>query len=238
MGYADDRIRELCKQALADGWTRFKLKVGRNAEENEHRCRLVREEIGWDNALMVDANQAWDVGEAIEHMGRLQPYKLLWIEEPTSPDDILGHATIRRAVKPIGVATGEHCPNRVMFKQLLQAEAIDFLQMDNCRLGGLSEVLAVLLLAEKFGVPVCPHAGGVGLCEYGQHVSLIDYIVVSGSLENRALEYAEHLHEHFVDPIVVRRGRYMPPTAPGFSITMHPQSLDDHAFPNGSVWRT
>jgi L-fuconate dehydratase len=187
---------------------------------------------------MVDANQACDVGEAIEHMARLQPYKLLWIEEPTSPDDILGYATIRRAVKPIGVATGEHCPNRVMFKQLLQAEAIDFLQMDTCRLGGLNEVLAVLLMAAKFGVPVCPHAGGVGLCEYGQHVSLIDYIVVSGSLENRALEYTEHLHEHFVDPVTVRRGRYMPPTKPGFSVQMHAQSLDDHEFPSGRVWRT
>jgi L-fuconate dehydratase len=236
MGYADDRIREQCRQALADGWTRFKLKVGRDAAQNEHRCALVREEIGWDCALMVDANQAWDVGEAIEHMARLQPYKLLWIEEPTSPDDILGHATIRRAVKPIGVATGEHCPNRVMFKQLLQAEAIDFLQMDTCRLGGLNEVLAVLLLAAKFDVPVCPHAGGVGLCEYGQHVSLIDYVVVSASLDRRALEYAEHLHEHFVDPIVVRGGRYMPPEAPGFSIQMHKQSLDDHEYPGGKVW--
>jgi L-fuconate dehydratase len=228
----------LCKEAIALGWTAFKMKVGRNLEDNLRRAAIMREEIGPQRKLMMDANQCWDVDESITQMKALARFDPWWIEEPTSPDDILGHATIRRAVKPIGVATGEHCPNRVMFKQLLQAEAIDFLQMDNCRLGGLSEVLAVLLLAEKFGVPVCPHAGGVGLCEYGQHVSLIDYIVVSGSLENRALEYAEHLHEHFVDPIVVRRGRYMPPTAPGFSITMHPQSLDDHAFPNGSVWRT
>jgi L-fuconate dehydratase len=236
LGYADEKVRALCRESLAAGWTRFKMKVGRNSADNLRRAALMREEIGEDALLMVDANQAWDVGEAIEYVNALQPYRPLWIEEPTSPDDVLGHAAIRRAVKPIGVATGEHAHNRVMFKQLLQAGAIDFLQMDNCRLGGLNEVLAVLLLAAKFGVPVCPHAGGIGLCEYGQHVSLIDYIVVSASLENRMLEFADHLHEHFVDPIVVRNGRYLPPTTPGFSIEMLPESLAAMAWPGGSEW--
>ena len=173
---------------------------------------------------------------AIDHVKAIAEYNPLWIEEPTSPDDVLGHATIRRAVAPVGVATGEHAANRVIFKQLLQAGAIDFCQFDNCRLGGLNEVLAVLLMAAKFGVPVCPHAGGIGLCEYAQHVSLIDYIVVSGSLERRAIEFADHLHEHFVDPVVVHAGRYIPPTAPGFSIEMRPESLAALEFPGGSEW--
>lgn len=237
MGYADAKVRALCQEALRAGWTRFKIKVGRNVHENVHRCALVREEIGRECLLMLDANQAWDVGEAIEHMRQLAPFRPLWIEEPTSPDDILGHAAIRKAIRPIGVATGEHCPNRVVFKQLMQAQAIDFCQFDNCRLGGLNEALAVLLLAAKFGIPVCPHAGGLGLCEYGQHVSLIDYICVSGNLTNRALEFADHLHEHFVDPVVVRNGRYLPPTAPGFSIEMRPASLAEFEFPGGAAWK-
>jgi len=236
MGYSDDRVRALCREARRAGWTRFKIKVGRDADENVRRSTLVRDEIGADAWLMMDANQAWDVGEAIEHMRPLARFRPLWIEEPTSPDDILGHAAIRRAIHPIGVATGEHCPNRVMFKQLMQAQAIDFCQFDNCRLGGLNEALAVLLLAAKFGVPVCPHAGGLGLCEYGQHVSLIDCICVSGSLENRAIEFADHLHEHFVNPVAVRGGRYLPPTVPGFSIEMHPASLDGFEFPAGAAW--
>jgi len=236
MGYPDDKVRALCREALRDGWTRFKIKVGRDREENIRRCALVRAEIGPQSWLMVDANQAWDVGEAIEHMRPLVPFHPLWIEEPTSPDDILGHAAIRRAIRPIGVATGEHCPNRVLFKQLMQAQAIDFCQFDNCRLGGLNEALAVLLLAAKFGIPVCPHAGGLGLCEYGQHVSLIDYICVSGSLQNRAVEFADHLHEHFLDPVRVRNGRYLPPTVPGFSIEMHPASLAEFEFPGGAAW--
>jgi L-fuconate dehydratase len=239
MGYPDDQVRALCREALAAGWTRFKIKVGRDAAENVRRCALVREIIGPDCWLMADANQAWDVGEAIEHVRAMAPYNLLWIEEPTSPDDVLGHAAIRRAVQPlgIGVATGEHAANRVIFKQLLQAQAIDFCQFDNCRLGGLNEALAVLLLAAKFGVPVCPHAGGIGLCEYGQHVALIDYICVSGSIDRRALEFADHLHEHFVDPVVVKGGRYLPPTVPGFSAQMHARSLDELEYPGGSAWR-
>lgn len=237
MGYPDDKVRRLCREALADGWRAFKIKVGRDSDANVHRAALVREEIGPDNIMMMDANQAWDVGEAIEFMRPLAKFNPLWIEEPTSPDDILGHATIRRAIRPVGVATGEHAANRVMFKQLMQAQAIDFCQFDNCRLGGLNEVLAVLLLAAKFEVPVCPHAGGIGLCEYAQHTSLIDYICVSGKLENRMTEFADHLHEHFKNPVVVRNGRYMPPTAPGFSIEMKPASLDAFEFPGGAEWR-
>jgi L-fuconate dehydratase len=237
MGYPDDLVRKLCREALAAGWTSFKIKVGRDSDENVRRAAVVREEIGPDSLLMMDANQAWDVGEAIELMRPLAKFNPLWIEEPTSPDDVLGHAAIRRAIRPIGVATGEHGANRVIFKQLLQAGAIDFCQFDNCRLGGLSEALAVLLLAAKFGVPVCPHAGGLGLCEYAQHVSLIDYICVTGNLDRRMTEFADHLHEHFLNPIVVRNGRYMVPTAPGFSIEMKPASLDAYEFPTGAKWR-
>jgi len=236
MGYPDDKVRALCRESLAAGWTRFKIKVGRNSEENVRRCALVRKEIGNDCALMVDANQAWDVNEAIEFMRPLKRFDLLWIEEPTSPDDILGHARIRKAVAPMGVATGEHCHNRVMFKQMMQAGALDFVQLDNCRLGGLNEVLTVLLLAAKFGLPVCPHAGGLGLCEYGQHTSLIDYIYIGASLENRMIEFADHLHEHFLDPVTLRSGRYIPPESPGFSIEMHPASLSEFSFPSGPTW--
>jgi L-fuconate dehydratase len=237
MGYSDDRVRALCREALDAGWTRFKIKVGRNRDENIHRCEVVREVIGREAVLMLDANQTWDVGEAIELMQPLKQFSPLWIEEPTSPDDILGHAAIRRGVAPVGVATGEHCQNRVIFKQLMQADAIDFCQVDACRLGGLNEVLAVLLLAAKFGVPVCPHAGGIGLCEYVQHISLIDYICIGASLENRAIEFADHLHEHFVHPVVMREGHYMPPTAPGYSVEMYPASLDRFEYPNGVEWR-
>jgi L-fuconate dehydratase len=186
---------------------------------------------------MMDANQCWDVGEAVGQMRRLARFDPWWIEEPTSPDDVLGHAAIARAIAPIRVATGEMCQNRVVFKQLLQANAIGFLQVDSCRMGGVNEVLAVLLLAEKFGVPVCPHAGGVGLCEYVQHLAIYDYVAVSGSLENRLCEYVDHLHEHFVDPCIVRNARYAAPTRPGYSITMRPESIDAHEFPTGKVWR-
>ena len=237
MGYSDDRVRALCREALAQGWNRFKIKVGRNTEENVHRCAVMREVIGPGSVLMLDANQTWDVGEAIEYMQPLKQFNPLWIEEPTSPDDILGHAAIRRAVKPIGVATGEHCQNRVIFKQLMQAEAIDFCQVDACRLGGLNEVLAVLLMAAKFGIPVCPHAGGLGLCEYVQHISLIDYLCISASLEHRAIEFADHLHEHFVNPVVMRDGRYVPPTAPGYSVEMLPSALDRFEYPRGAEWK-
>ena len=232
LGYSDDKIRALCREGLAQGWDRFKIKVGRDLQDDRRRCAIIREEIGSTRALMTDANQVWDVSQAIDWMRELAPYRPLWIEEPTSPDDVLGHKAIRTALKPhgIGVATGEMCQNRVLFKQFLQADAIDFVQIDSTRLGGVNEVLAVLLLAAKFGKPVCPHAGGVGLCEHVQHLALIDYVCVSGSLENRVLEYVDHLHEHFLDPVVMRGGRYQVPVAPGYSIEMKPASLDRYEY--------
>jgi L-fuconate dehydratase len=238
LGYPDDKVRRLCREGVAAGWRHFKIKVGADMAADVRRVGIVREEIGDDRVLMVDANQAWDVDQAIEWMRALAPARPLWIEEPTSPDDILGHARISRALEPLGirVATGEHAHNRVMFKQFLQADAIGFCQIDSCRLGGVNEVLAVLLMAAKFGVPVCPHAGGVGLCEYVQHLAIFDYIAVSGSLEERVVEYVDHLHEHFVTPAIVRDGRYLAPTAPGYSITMRPESLRRFAFPDGEAW--
>ncbi|MGM1051980.1 MAG: L-fuconate dehydratase [Pseudomonadota bacterium] len=237
LGYDDNKVRRLAREALAEGWTHFKQKIGGNIEEDARRAALLREEIGWHNVLMMDANQVWEVDETVAKMRRLAEFDPLWIEEPTSPDDILGHAEIRRRVAPIGVATGEHCHNKVMFKQFLQAEALDYCQLDAARLGGLNEVILVTLMAAKFGVPICPHGGGVGLCEYTQHISLFDYIVVSGSLEGRVLEYVDHLHEHFLDPVVIDRGRYRVPEAPGYSITMHAESLARHRFPDGAAWQ-
>jgi len=238
LGYTDEKVRQLCADGVRDGWRHFKLKVGADLQSDIRRTSIVREVIGDDRFLMIDANQAWDVEQAIEWVRALAPSRPWWIEEPTSPDDILGHARIARALEPLGirVATGEHCQNRVMFKQFLQADAIGFCQLDSCRLGGVNEVLAVLLLAAKFGVPVCPHAGGVGLCEYVQHIAIFDYIAVSGSLEDRVVEYVDHLHEHFVAPAIVRRGRYVAPTAPGYSITMHAASVREYTFPDGPAW--
>jgi L-fuconate dehydratase len=236
LGYSDERIRRLCREGIAAGWTHFKLKVGADLQDDIRRLAIVREEIGPNNKLMIDANQRWDVGEAIRWVRALARFDPWWIEEPTSPDDILGHAAIARAIAPIGVATGEACQNRVIFKQLLQANAIRFCQIDSCRLGSVNEILAILLMAAKFNVPVCPHAGGVGLCEIVQHLAFIDYICISGSLENRILEYVDHLHEHFLDPVRIHEGRYATPTRPGYSIQMRPDSLDAHEFPRGRVW--
>jgi len=236
LGYSDDKIRRLCREGVAGGWTHFKIKVGGDLKDDIRRLAVVREEIGPNRKLMVDANQKWDVGEAIRWINELRRFDLWWIEEPTSPDDVLGHAAIAKAVAPIGVATGEACQNRVIFKQLLQSEAIRFCQIDSCRIGGVNELLSVMLMAAKFGVPVCPHAGGVGLCELAQHLSLIDYICISASLENRILEYVDHLHEHFLDPVVIKRGRYMPPSKGGYSIQMRPESLDAYEFPKGRIW--
>ncbi len=235
LGYSEETVRERCREALADGWTSFKTKVGIDVASDIRRCEVIREEIG-DLPLMADANQVWDVDEAIEWMRHLAPFDLRWIEEPTSPDDILGHAAIRRAVAPVGVATGEHAANRVIFKQLLAAEAIDYCQIDACRLGGVNEVLAVLLLAAVADVPVCPHAGGLGLCELVRHLSVIDFVCVSGSLDDRTTEFADHLHEHFVDPAIVRGGRYVLPDRPGYSADLRPESLDALTYPTGSEW--
>ncbi|HET8655334.1 MAG TPA: L-fuconate dehydratase [Longimicrobiaceae bacterium] len=236
LGYPDEKIRRLCREGIAQGWEHFKIKVGADPRDDVRRAAIIREEIGPDRKLMMDANQRWDVPEAIAAMRELARFAPWWIEEPTSPDDVLGHAAIARAVAPIGVATGEQCQNRVIFKQLMQAGAIRFCQIDSCRLGGVNEVIAVLLLAAKFGVPVCPHAGGVGLCEYVQHLSIFDYICVSASLQDRIIEYVDHLHEHFVHPVVIRNGRYQAPTSPGYSITMRPESLREFAFPQGPAW--
>ena len=236
LGYSDDKMRRLCREAKAAGFDHMKIKVGSDLQDDMRRAAIIREEIGEDLRLMMDANQKWDVDEAIENMAELKKFNPYWIEEPTSPDDILGHAKIAKAVAPIKVATGEHCQNRVMFKQLMQAGAIEICQIDSCRVGGVNEILAILFMAAKFNIPVCPHAGGVGLCEYVQHLSMIDYIAVSGSLENRIIEYVDHLHEHFFDPVVIKNGAYMPPSMAGYSITMKPESLAEYSFPNGSYW--
>jgi L-fuconate dehydratase len=238
LGYPDEKLRSLVREAVEKGWTHFKMKVGGDIEVDVRRAALIRDEIGPDRTLMMDANQVWDVGQAIENMERLKVFDPWWIEEPTSPDDVLGHARIAEAVSPVGVATGEHCQNRVIFKQLLQADAISFCQIDACRLGGVNEVIAVLLMAAKFGVSICPHAGGVGLCEYVQHLSIFDYIAVGASLEERILEYVDHLHEHFIDPVEIQAGRYVPPQAPGYSSEMKPESLSEFEFPEGSAWTT
>ncbi|CAO3647920.1 unnamed protein product [Cunninghamella echinulata] len=236
LGYSDEKVRKLCKEAKEQGFTYFKQKVGSDKVSDVKRAKLIREEIGDDGVLMMDANQIWDVQEAIDWMQDLLPFKPLFIEEPTSPDDVLGHATIRKALYPhTKVATGEHIQNRIIFKQLFQAEAIDFCQIDSCRVAGVNEILAIILMAKKFNVPVVPHAGGVGLCEYVQHLSLIDYICVSATTDNRILEYVDHLHEHFLDPVVIKNGCYVTPLSPGYSIQMKQQSIDDYSFPNGRI---
>ncbi len=236
LGYSDEKLRRLCQEAVDAGYRHIKLKVGANLEEDIRRCGIAREVIGADAKLMIDANQVWDVNEAIDWVKALAQFDPLWIEEPTSPDDVLGHAAIRKAVAPIGVATGEHGMNRVLFKQMFQAEAIDFCQLDSARLAGPNEIIAVYLMAKKFGVPVCPHAGGVGLCELVQHLSIFDYVAVSGTLENRVTEFVDHLHEHFVDPCIVEKGAYRVPMAPGYSAQMHESSLAEFSFPGGSYW--
>ncbi len=240
LGYADDKIRRLCREAVAEGWTHLKVKVGRDQADDRRRLAIIREELGWERRLMVDANQVWDVPQAIAWMRDLAQFKPWWIEEPTSPDDVLGHAAVARELRPlgIGVATGEHGMNRVLFKQLLQAQAISFCQIDACRLGGVNENLAVMLLAAKFGVPVCPHAGGVGLCEFVQHLAMVDYVCISGSWEGRVCEFVDHLHEHFVDPCRIRAGRYRAPDRPGYSTEMKEGSRQRFAWPAGEGWRS
>ena len=237
LGYSEEKMRRLAREAVEAGWTHLKQKVGADIEQDMRRAQILREELGWDRKLMMDANQTWDVDQAVTNMRRLAEFDPWWIEEPTSPDDVLGHAAIRQHIHPIGIATGEHAHNRVMFKQFFQAAAMDFCQLDPARLGGLNEVLAVVLMAAKFGVPVCPHGGGVGLCQYSQNIVLFDYIAVSASLEKRVLEYVDHLHENFLEPIVIRRGRYMPPQQPGYSVTMKESSLEHFEYPNGPQWQ-
>ncbi|MGW2280007.1 enolase C-terminal domain-like protein [Streptomyces sp. NPDC001770] len=235
LGYDDDKLVRLAREAVADGFTQIKLKVGGDRDDDVRRLKLAREAVGPDVRIAVDANQRWDVAEAVEWMSALAPYDPHWIEEPTSPDDILAHAAIR-AGQPVKVATGEHGANRVVFKQLLQAGAVDFVQIDAARVAGVNENLAILLLAAKFQVPVCPHAGGVGLCELVQHLSMFDFVAVSGTWEDRVIEYVDHLHEHFTEPAVVTGGRYVTPRAPGFSARMLPASIAGHRYPEGPVW--
>ena len=237
LGYSEEKMRRLAREAVAEGWNHLKQKVGADIEQDVRRAQILREELGWERKLMMDANQIWDVDEAVENMRRLAEFDPWWIEEPTSPDDILGHAAIRQRVAPIGVATGEHAHNRVMFKQFFQAGAMDFCQVDPARLGGLNEVLAVVLMAAKFGVPVCPHGGGVGLCQYSLNIVLFDYIAVSASLEKRVLEYVDHLHENFIEPLVVRRGHYLPSRLPGYGVTMKEESIHRFEYPNGPEWQ-
>lgn len=235
-GFSDEKIRRLCQEAVADGWTHFKLKVGGDPQDDLRRGRIVREVIGLDKFLMVDANQKWGVEEAIRRTNQLAELQPWWMEEPTNPDDILGHARIRRETS-VRIATGEHCHNAVMFKQLMQAGAIDVCQIDSCRVAGVNENLAIILMAAKFGIPVCPHAGGVGLCEYVQHLSIFDFLSGSCALENRVIEFVDHLHEHFRDPVKIRHGHYLVPQAPGYSIEIFPESLKKYRFPDGEIWR-
>lgn len=236
LGYPDDLIRSKTREALADGWNALKMKVGRDIEDDIRRTKVLREELGPDRMLLIDANQVWDVNEAIDWTLALHEANPWWIEEPTSPDDVLGHARIAQAVHPVRVATGEHCHNRIMFKQFMQAGGMDIAQIDGCRLGGVNEVIAVLLLAAKFNIPVCPHAGGIGLCQHVQHFSMFDYLRVSGRNDDRMIEYAGHLHEHFVTALEVRGGRYIAPTDAGFGLEMLPESVANFTFPTGAVW--
>ena len=237
LGYSDDKLARLARQAVSDGFRTIKLKVGSNIEDDIRRCGLAREAIGPDIAMAVDANQRWDVDPAIAWIRNLAPFNVAWVEEPTSPDDVLAHQAIRRAVAPIPISTGEHTQNRVVFKQLFQAQAVDLIQIDATRVGGVNENLAILLLAKKFGVRVFPHAGGVGLCELVQHLAMADFVVISGRMADRAIEYVDHLHEHFVDPVRIRAGHYLAPEVPGFSATMREESLREHLFPDGRVWQ-
>jgi len=236
LGYDDEKVEALVRQAVADGFHHVKMKVGQDLRDDSRRAALIRDVLGAGGSLMMDANQVWGVDEAIAAAGVLSQFDPWWIEEPTSPDDVLGHARIRRAIRPIRVAAGEVVQNRVIFKQLFQAEAIDVCQIDACRVGGVNEVLAVMLMAAKHGIPVCPHGGGVGLCEYVQHLAVFDYVAISGSLEGRIVEWVDHLHEHFVEPAVVEHGRYRVPTAPGYSVEMLPGSLEEYAYPDGPAW--
>ncbi len=236
LGYSEDSLPERAREAVADGFMHLKLKVGGDLTTDLRRAKIVRQAVGVEPRISLDANQAWGIDQAIEAIQTLAEVDPWWIEEPTSPDDVLGHRRIRDAVAPLRIATGEHIQNRVVFKQLLQLGAVDVCQVDCCRLGGVNEVLAVVLLAAKFGVPICPHAGGVGLCEYAQHVSMFDFVTVGASLDNRICEFVDHLHEHFVDPVRVVNGRYLAPTAPGYSIEIKPESLSEFAFPDGAGW--
>ncbi|HET6673566.1 MAG TPA: enolase C-terminal domain-like protein, partial [Agromyces sp.] len=226
LGYSDAKLERLCREAVADGYPQIKLKVGADLADDRRRFAIARAAVGPDFPIAIDANQRWDVGAAIEWVNALAEFDPAWVEEPTSPDDVLGHAAIARGIAPVRVATGEHVQNRIVFKQLLQAGGMDVMQIDATRVGGVNENIANLLLAAKFGVPVCPHAGGVGLCEAVQHLSMFDFVAVSGTMDGRMIEYVDHLHEHFVTPVVIEQGRYLAPTTPGAGTEMLTSSID------------
>ena len=237
LGYDDEKLARLSAEAVAGGFSMIKLKVGGSVDDDRRRLEIARRTVGPDIDIAIDANQRWDVYDAIDWIGQLAEFGPYWIEEPTSPDDVAGHARIRAAVHPVLVATGEHAQNRVLVKQFLQARPLTSLQIDACRVGGVNENVANLLLAAKFGVPVCPHAGGVGLCELVQHLAMFDFVAVSGTWDGRRIEYVDHLHEHFVDPVQLREGRYLAPSRPGFSAEMKPESLEQFRYPEGPIWR-
>ncbi|HZC74179.1 MAG TPA: enolase C-terminal domain-like protein [Jatrophihabitans sp.] len=236
LGYSDAKVARLVNEAIADGFTHLKIKVGADADNDLRRVQMVRDLVGPEVLVSVDANQRWEVAEAIRNVRMLSGVGLYWVEEPTSPDDVLGHRSISEAIAPIRVATGEHVANRVIFKQLLACDAIQVCQIDACRVAGVNENIAILLLAAKFGIPVCPHAGGVGLCEVVQHLSMFDFLAVSGSTDGRWIEYVDHLHEHFVDPVEIVGGHYRAPTAPGTSAAIRLDARTRYRFPDGPVW--
>jgi L-fuconate dehydratase len=236
LGYSDDKLALLCREAVADGFTLLKLKVGANLADDRRRLKIAREAVGPDIRIAIDANQRWDVGDAITWVRALAEFDPWWVEEPTSPDDVLGLAAIARGIAPVRVATGEHVANRVVFKQLLQTGGLSFLQLDATRVGGVNENVAILLLAAKFGVPVCPHAGGVGLCELVQHLAMLDLVAISGSTADRVIEYVDHLHEHFVAPVELRDARYRAPTTPGSGAEIHAATLAEFRYPDGAAW--
>jgi L-fuconate dehydratase len=236
LGYTDQTLVRLAKRAVAEGFRTIKLKVGLSAEDDMRRCRLAREAIGPEIAMATDANQRWDVDAAIAGIRQLAPFGIAWVEEPTSPDDVLAHRAIRRAVAPVPISTGEHTQNRILFKQFFQTDAVDLIQIDAARVGGVNENLAILLMAQKFGVPVFPHAGGVGLCELVQHLAMADFVAITGKIEDRAIEFVDQLHEHFIDPVRIRQGRYLAPVAPGFSAEIRAEALAYYSFPDGDAW--
>jgi L-fuconate dehydratase len=237
LGYSDETLSSMCNILMKQGWNSIKLKVGNNLKEDMRRLSIAKSIIGSNCRLMIDANQKWEIKEAVDYLKYLSNFNLWWIEEPISPDDILGHSNIRKKIPYIKLATGEHCHNKVMFKQLMQANAIDFCQIDSCRLAGVNEVLAVMLMAAKFSIPVCPHAGGIGLCEYVQHLSMIDFISISGNLQDRVIEYVDALSEHFINPVKVKNGRYLLPFSIGYTVEIKNSSLKDYSFPLGIKWR-
>ncbi|MEP4889924.1 MAG: L-fuconate dehydratase [Aliiglaciecola sp.] len=237
LGYSDEKLKRLCREALDQGFKHIKLKVGQDLDSDIRRCQIARDVIGEDVKLMIDANQIWEVDQAIDWVNKLAHVSPWFIEEPTSPDDVFGHKKIKENIGDVQVATGEHCHNRIMFKQFIANDAIDIVQIDSCRLASVNEILAVYMLAAKYGKPVCPHAGGVGLCEYVQHLSMIDYVHISADLTDRVVEFVDHLHEHFIDPCVIKNGAYVAPTEPGYSIEMYQQSIDDYTYPTGAQWQ-